>query len=186
MSHLLSSRYVITSDNSFKPLPPTLSYFLYTYMFTDTVPTPLTYVEPKFPLWSDYSHYFIMTVPVHIYVYTRLLQNVTFTTPPRLKQNNSQQKPHLVGTYISHPSFAYYAPTRSFPFFPRNRSCAYTAPLAPTYLVDDGPIKSRSFFVPTFSRPPSLPERSTANHNSLSDKGHPAPVKLYVAICTYT
>ena len=117
MSHLLSSRYVITSDNSFKPLPQALSYFLYTYMFTDTVPTPLTYVEPKFPLWSDYSSYFIMTVPVHIYVYTRLLQNVTFTTPPRLKQNNSQQKPHLVGTYISHPSFAYYAPTRSFPFF---------------------------------------------------------------------
>lgn len=103
MSHLLSSRYVITSDNSFKPLPQALSYFLYTYMFTDTVPTPLTYVEPKFPLWSDYSHYFIMTVPVHIYVYTRLLQNVTFTTPPRLKQNNSQQNHiSLVRTYRIH------------------------------------------------------------------------------------
>ena len=103
MSHLLSSRYVITSDNSFKPLPQALSYFLYTYMFTDTVPTPLTYVEPKFPLWSDYSHYFIMTVPVHIYVYTRLLQNATFTTPPRLKQNNSQQNHiSLVRTYRIH------------------------------------------------------------------------------------
>ena len=152
MSHLLSSRYVITSDNSFKPLPQTPSYFIYTYMFTDTVPTHLTYGEHKIPLFSDCSHYFIMTVPVHIYVYTRLLYNDTFKTPPQLSRT-IVNKPHLVGTYILHQSFAYYAPTRSFPFFPRNRSCAYTASLAPTYLVDDGPIKSRSFFVPTFSRP---------------------------------
>ena len=42
------------------------------------------------------------------------------------------------------------------PFFPflLNRSCVYTTPPAPTYLVDEL-IKSRPFFVPTFSRPSS-------------------------------
>ena len=120
-------------------------------MFTDTVPTPLTYVEHKFPLWSDYSHYFIMTVPVHIYVYAHLLYDATFPTPPQ-SSKTIVYKAYLVGTYILHQSFCILRTNSFLPFFPRNRSCVYTAPLAPAYLVEE-PIKSRSFFVPTFSRP---------------------------------
>ena len=171
MSHLISFHYGYVIWPCCWPASTTV--LCYTYTLTDIIPFASTTNPASLKPRKVDTRSFLL-IPFYIWLIQLWLSPRTCMYIPGLLAMPLQTKitlsesptcrlwntsifggPYLVGTYIMHPSFAYYAPTHLFPLFLfSNRSCVYTTPPAPTYLVD-GLIKSRPFFVPTFSRPSS-------------------------------